>query len=937
MLSPWILPFLAAALVTPALTDEPDLAARDQVLFLTAAGRAGVHDADIAGRVVDVSGSPIAGVRLLVLTRLTGSLTALPVATTQSGPDGRFELADLSSPDPLGLTLTPPPQFIKRTIDLDINSHELTELGDVTLYPNTTIRGTVEIVEADGSPGTLPEQVTVRLVDEDNSRITFNRAHALGRLRDGEFVLDEITVTTTYLQVYFMRDRRSEVYRALIEITPGDRERFLKVTVRRGSMETLEGGLLPVGKLGYAESRRDPPAVAAPAGRASGVLRAPDGSPLRDAFVHLGTARWVAWGEWDVTDESGRFSVESASNATMMGIMVCGGSTSLRHQPAGAPPPRSGNPDELTADLREPLDVTLDDLVPLELQTTGIPKGTAVFSFWRGDRWIPIAGSRTWLLVGRYGTRAFLRAEAAGHLPRTLRISLNPKESAALDRAAGLSRTFTFGDAVRSTLTVKASPPAGAVVDIDLIEGLQAPSRTEIASLAVPSDGVMAFQLDPAQRYEVFVHAPGFEPLRASWKAGANVLLSLERRSAAVTLRNLHPGERVRIYPRSRHEVCSVVHAADRRDVTAHLACGLYDAVLISSDGDVRTGVTLEAKPDAQVVDCAADHRPVVTLSLPESVSEEEGWWASVSRGTPAGGAASAMAGTTFGRAFSGEERHAKIEEKGPGELTITFATSGRHVITCSRRGLGFSLAHELDLAPGDRRSLELPPLDGTLKASMNTYNGGKGYSHHGWAGPRLILLSDREDRDASGWDVIVSLPKRQEGDTFLLEHLPAGPFHAFQHLIGEVQSWTDEKGEQHEFSQPKDAWGGVPVMMEPGEVTEIEDFASHELGELTVEIKDRAGKPVHDATLSIRDRMSEAWQQVIRGGSTYGFALDPIPLPPAVRIEAGVAKLPSIRSGRLELVVSLDQGMVFTCTRDVELKRTLALVLPFEVLAERK
>jgi hypothetical protein len=215
----------------------------------------------------------------------------------------------------------------------------------------------------------------------------------------------------------------------------------------------------------------------------------------------------------------------------------------------------------------------------------------------------------------------------------------------------------------------------------------------------------------------------------------------------------------------------------------------------------------------------------------------------------------------------------------------------------------------EFQAAAGETITIDVPTPSATLHGSMRTYDGGVGFSQHGWAGPRIMLIAD----DAAAWSVTDFIPPRTP-QGFTMRNLPPGRFHVYQHLIAKEQTYTYD-GREQKYSAPIDTWGGVPVVLTAGQETNLADFIEFSFADRSANVVDAAGTPLQGATLRIRDRMSESWRQVAEGPTTLSNASHPIPYPPAVRVETGQATLPSIRAGRLELQVELDDGRVFPFT----------------------
>ena len=168
-------------------------------------------------------------------------------------------------------------------------------------------------------------------------------------------------------------------------------------------------------------------------------------------------------------------------------------------------------------------------------------------------------------------------------------------------------------------------------------------------------------------------------------------------------------------------------------------------------------------------------------------------------------------------------------------------------------------------------------------------------------------------------------MPKRKKDGSFTLDQLPPGNYHVFYHLIGTIRHFGRSN---LQLSDPTDAWGGVPLSLHAHQTTVLQDLAEPELGSLTVRVTDAAGKPVNGARLSILDRMKQ-WSQSFR--KRYAPMHD-LPTSPTVVLEHGLATLPSIRAGRLELQIGFADGRVLSCCREVRPGTVLDLLVPWPV-----
>jgi hypothetical protein len=505
-------------------------------------------------------------------------------------------------------------------------------------------------------------------------------------------------------------------------------------------------------------------------------------------------------------------------------------------------------------------------------------------------------------------SRSYWRAEVAGRLPRI--DAWRPQASEPVRLRFDFARDVPF--ALR--VTSGGRPLAGAEVDVTLRtqrfagaprDGFWYPRELALTRLASDADGRVRVLGDPEHDLLVLARAPGHEPRRAAWRPGGELALELPTRATCVRFDGLAEGEHLRV----RRAGSSVLTArlAPRAELALALAAGSYDASVIGADGALLRGTSFEAAGAATRVDLTLDRRPRVVLHLPPLPqppadwsarwpglgSEPDAWSASASLDTPPGGAIGAL-----GTSWAGDHTDAAPTSTctpGPeGTLELCLAGSGRWQIHLGSRlgALGYELVREVEVRAGETLEFALPALDGVVEGSLAGYRGDLGSSHHGVAGPRLLLLGAAPERGGHGFSLVVRLPQRIEPNSprFRLEHVPAGRYDVFHHLTAEPR------------------WGGVPLEVRAGERVELADLAAPRLAALEVEVVDARGARVPSATLRVRDRMHEAWTAFCRLPTTGSYAEDPLEPPPAVRLASGLASLP-VLEGRLELVVERDDG----------------------------
>ena len=116
-------------------------------------------------------------------------------------------------------------------------------------------------------------------------------------------------------------------------------------------------------------------------------------------------------------------------------------------------------------------------------------------------------------------------------------------------------------------------------------------------------------------------------------------------------------------------------------------------------------------------------------------------------------------------------------------------------------------------------------------------------------------------------------------------------------------------------------------VTLVAGAKTRVAGLGSNQPGRLIVEVVDADGQSVRNRILRVRDRMYKEWTAPGRIIITSG-PVEPIPLPPAVRLAGAPVILEPIRAGWLELIVDDPAGDARYYLRKVEPGTTLRLVV---------
>ncbi len=668
-------------------------------------------------------------------------------------------------------------------------------------------------------------------------------------------------------------------------------------------IEAPSGSVLDLGTLDVEGAR-----VSAAAERTvvSGVVVAKDGAPLSGWRVGFGDRpRWFGdgLGSVAVTDAAGSFLVASDVHQDRRWLSVHG-------------------PGDAFSEVRDgfdaPLRIEMQGLVPVTIPLRGMRADEVSVAWLHGEEWSPLPGAT--FLGGK--REHVLRVEAPGHLPRLV--------------VRTLDRTLSFPDVVtpevsfeedvpRSLRVVaRGEPVAGARVVIlarllpEQTQGAAWGAEILLGTLVADARGEVSV-LGPAGTLRTaVVHAEGFEPMRFHWDAGAHVTVEPAPRDAEIVFTGLQRGETLRVAPSGTTRSVRRAKAwQEGETISARLAPGAYDAVVLDGGNRLLRGRSFAARSgETTRVDLAEDALPICIVELPRRIDAAE-WLVSVQTGdTLPGGPAGAMAVTLDASAPRRAPRP-RVEDLPDGTVEARLPGPGTYFVRLDSRSYRGTLFREFTVAPGERIRIAAPRLTATLHGSMILgFRNGRTerFAHHGVAGPRLWLRSDRSALGASAWDVVIPFPKTGDDARFVAASLPPGPIHVY-HQLGSV-----------------DEWSGVPARLADGETTTLPDFGEIPAGDLTVFVRDARGRPVRGATLLVRDRLAEAWHEFSLQPTTGVYAAYPLVPPPWARLDGAPATLPSIQAGRLELRVELDDGRVVELERDVAPPAPLEIRLPVEM-----
>ena len=869
-----------ARLAVVALLGTSITAVADWLEPRTARDLPGTHHASFRLQVVDHEGAPVQ-TRVTLSAREPGFRGYdLPIAETSTSPDGKAEFADVSSRFPLVLTiagsldLRPHHQFLPNL------THGMADLGEVTLKRNFIVSGVIYGKDANGIRQRLDAEV--ELVSTDTGR-TF--AWNSAPWTNGVFRLEDFDLRPSNLEIERWSDERGRLlhYGVPFVADPDKLHRHFLLTLPHedASDQTVlveeaewPEGVPPLESPRLIEGR----VVTASGGPAAG-LRVE--GHWRDSGATMGRTD---------TDADGRFSMEAVGDQGLLLVPAPGGS------------------------FRFPIDTDRLELASPERQKVVVrgERASRMHYGWlfRGE-WLPIPPE---LLPGdssRAVGPALVRAEAPGRIDRLVAY---PSSKSTLEF------DFRGDESYRLRVVDRGEPVAGAIVEV--FDAAPPPASTwfdsytpvRLNTAVAGADGRVSLAGDPKAHYVAYVYAPGYEPARVRWDPGAETWVELVPRNVSVRFDGLGGGARLRLKVAGRDTLVTLRRIAQTGPVVVKLAPGSYDATVEDRHGTVLRGTSVHVVPGMESVDMRPDRRPRVVVRLGASPTAPD-WFVSATRKIPPHGSVGALARSYFG---SGPlVQGLALEADSPDSTTrvLVLPGSGRWLVQVNAwRELDHALFAEVDLEAGEGRDLVLPHLDASLEASISFGTGTDSYPHHGFAGPRMMLLSTAGT--GNGWHVVVSRVLEWSAESagcrpIALERLPPGEYHLFHHLVDH------------------DAWGGVEVALESGETTSISGLGRGDTGRLTVKVVDPGGRPVSGPVLRIRDRMHEAWSAFIASArSTDVFAAKPIPPPPAKPLRGGSVTFEGIRAGWLELVVDDPAGPVRHYLRKVEPGRTLRLVV---------
>jgi len=847
--------------------------------------RMGLHHSNVSGRFVDPAGNPLNGVRVAV----TGRNRSGPLAETLTAADGKFRFNDVNSDILPTLAWYPPEGWMNGAIALRGQSAEDFDIGDIQLKPESVLRLVTEVVDG-GVPfeGNRREPTVVLSAGSLAPRVL--------AVRNGpHHLLRQIPFREGTLEVSLYNKDHSEEFRAPIQLDPNQRDRLLLLRVRRDTLKK-RNQYASEGKLEVSEILL-PPSPSESDYEISTRITSPDGKPVQGVVVSISDLPIFNRAS-PVTGLSGSDGVATLRyrSTTCLSPSFALGSVATWYQP-------TKSDTEIPCTKKIAAEVTIGSPSQLAIHVTGLPaSATPRASWWHPSHgWVAFSSLNPWVGFPGYSPVFKIKVDAAGYLPIITTVESKDYLLRGDKPPAKLDASFTFNtsNSMNLDVTSEGKPIENATVDIEVIDDLASDSRQPVGVYHTDRSGKLTLYGTSPDTMEIFVYAAGYEPARAVWSPGSPLRINLIPRSASLSFSQLRPGHFARIRSVTKPDDVRTFQKSVDGPAAIKLVPGSYDVVLFTGSGQpIGSQRIALVRNQSADLDPKIDARPKLTV---RSAIPEDTWRTSISIATPA----TMITGWTL---YSGQngavvtDSPAVLEKKSLREEIFRLSHPGKFHVVLSQPNLGHTLWREIEVSPGSETILDVPVLSASLKGLMRTYKGGIGFEHHGWAGPRLQLIS----ASPSGWSVTVPMPSRDPAnvDAFTLTNLPAGTYHLHQHLIG---------------NPPVDAWGGIPVTLTSSQTVTLNDFSEYPYKEATLTFRDASGNPINQATFRLKDRMSESWRQIAEGPTTLSNAAHPIPYPPALRIIAGRVTLPAIRVGRLEGAIEFDDGRVIPLVADID------------------
>ena len=846
--------------------------------------RLGLHQATIRGRFVAPDGAPVPDV---IVQLKGGRRFSLPYASTRSDADGRFVLADVDCPYFPELRWFPP-QHLSGYRAVGTQSGEDSDFGNMVLQPDTVIRVQMEMV------GGLPlapnsAYLSLRSAEQDGPRA---EAAAVGQ---GQWLVRQITFTEGNWQVsLYPPGGPWQQFTARASIRRGSRDQVVRLRVLRDE-----------GRMEVAESTASPAAVSREVVIRGRTLTV-SGRPRAGLVAYIAPSAFFGPFHWSVTDAAGGYLLRTTLDACSVFGQYAGWAAWIVNWSC--------------ADLpKEPFEERMNFGAPLLLVPRGVEPSAVRASWWHNSlQWLPTGTLEPSVVIDTLEPLR-IRMEADGYLP-VVKILSSPSWVPGRDPTPTLSPVeFPFDEEATRELVIEGGgdPHPGAVVDVDQITDLAKDQRQALQSYRVPMGKPLVLKGGRNALVEVFVYAKGFEPTRAIWNTGTRLTVNLVRRNATLSFLSKPSATVARI-----REVNAPYGVRtlwlNEPAAAIQVAPGTYDITTYDKLGKVL-GYRRELVKSEQIatIDPAEDQRPRLIVRYPGFGCTPRVW-----ESTPSGFPVNwTSIGFDAGTLRLGDIPATQVSAT-VGETVFLLSRAGKVHVELGRQMASIRLWREVEARPGATVTLTLGEESGTLRGGMATFVDALRGSAHGYAGPRLQMIS------TNGWSATVYIPGDEGKGAFTLRDLPPGQYVLYQHLVGEPKSY-EFQGQTRPYTGARDAWGGIPVTISAGEATQLRDFSEYPPRPLVVTVRTPAGKNVENATVRIKDRMSDAWRVYEEDPAQVRSVALGIPYPPATRLSNGLVTLPNVRVGTIELMVELDNGPIYTFVAPVGNDGHVTLTLP--------
>ncbi len=578
----------------------------------------------------------------------------------------------------------------------------------------------------------------------------------------------------------------------------------------------------------------------------------------------------------------------------------------------------------IVADPTKPMHLTLDVNRIVLPETTQSPTSSGPvpvqYSVYGSSGWVPVSAQVAGERLGIKERK--LLVEIPGHLPRIASLA-NPIEHHLRD----LHDEQPMGLRVRA----HGKPVEGTRIYLEqnMPEQWDWHGFVVLGEFPLDNHGMLQGLAHPNSNYMALIIAPGYTPKRVHLYGEDIVNVELEPHANQVRIGDLQPGQIAYLSPSGSTRPVWTWRYQKGPAPEVHLGIGAFDLLVTNILGVPVAGQSFEVESEQGVLalDASNDARSSLILQLPEPppmtastkewaarnggpVPERSPWCASAMRGANAGGSFGAAAISSAGAGQGSLLPTASVQYLDERTLKFLFHGTGTYRIKVED-AYGIhpnNMFHEVLVAPGSNQELTLPPLNASLKGSMRAFNADSGYSHHGFAGPRLWIGSPAVAGRRVGWSAECYFPSRlaESEPEFIAASLPAGEYWVQDHLS---ESGTASWGERRRTHS-----GALVVQLDEGKNTIIKDFADYPEYELQVTVRHADGRPFAEGALTNQDPMSDAWQAFKRIPTTGVYADAHIPVPKRFRLDQlGKTTMKSMKYGAAILILKAEAGWEMT------------------------